>query len=614
MPGKSGSKNRSSCNLKSTRRMHAYEANSLSCALEAIRDGKLGLSAASRLHNIPKSTLRSRLHSKRPFCPASGGAEPALAPHQEKDIVLWLIARQAMGATVGWSELAEVVRTTANSSNKDAATSKAEHKNYSTFGDKLPTHGWLLRFKRRHSNVPVLRTKQESWFAPQHFSLKLMDEWIEKLYLCLQKNNVNLFDLFEHSQNERLFYLSSLNFVTEKSLKYTKQFEVIINSQTLSHCKLHQMLICYSAAGTYLRPVLSCDTGMDSLFVHNLMSSPVFDAIINEAGMNSVLFLSWLKLFIKHLKGSIARPVVLLLDRALASIGMEAFQLAEDSGVLLFCFPLHSECEQPGKFGVVSKIREALMNYDENTDAMQSKLLTKVEEVWQLHCTPENAIASFKETGLLPLRERYSEVLEQIAKPRQLEETSGLDRTTKTSADFIKGMEQALKVIEQKCVAKEYLPLYREFYSKGSIPNCDPVFNIWKTLNREIDNLKKSPTLPHLMPDTLIDDECIASALSCSGGTNPVPRISPADASRRETDAVCAPTRCSVPISDRYRREFNFDAMPALNLEQHALEIMEKYKSLTTNTVLEQLVIDDVTDFGGDSSVGNNNQNGAYNS
>ena len=544
-------------------RRHPYKAESLSLALLAIRLGKLSINEAAIKYHIPKSTLRSRIKSNKVLTVKNSGTLSVLSVAQEKVLSDWLHYRHALGAPVGWPELAS------NATMLLSATASSSV--------KQPTSGWLLRFKKRHPDVPILRTKRQYWYSPLHFSLQIMDDWLIKLQEHVHSyNSISLCELLK-SRCRSLFTLGSL--VINKST------DLVPSEKSGSSDILCTALCCFNSFGEYSTPFLIFN---QITFPTTSKHQTFFEIFRSQTdGKCEDAFNVWFQNFIRKVDElRIEKPILLLLDRSLARIGISCMKKALDNNVILFCFPLHSEDHQPPNIGVLKHLHSS--EQQGLNDAWLSTLVSK----WQKHATAANASLAYNKCGLVPLGQRYSKILVPITTPK-----SSLLLDTKVNKDVIKGMELSLQIVEEKCVEKQYLFLYKDFYVNGASPVNDPIYVVWKELKDGIREAKKSIAADNIVSD--ISKPYLP--VNSSSSTVNIPVCS-TDKRTTANSTVGVSTshvslRDAAPISDRYRREFNFDAMPALNLEQHALEIVEQYQASIGHVNLQQLVIED-EDFG----------------
>ncbi|XP_018025023.1 uncharacterized protein LOC108680654 [Hyalella azteca] len=575
-----------------------YLGVSLSNALHAVKTGKLSISQAAHQYGIPKSTLRSRLASNTSMVPSHGGTAPALSADVEKDLVDWLHARDRMGARVGWHELALAVEKLLEISPATCTSSLPSKSLHSS----LPSSGWLVRFKRRHPSAPMLKTKKEDWYPPNKFTDEVFLEWIRQLQShIIFKADISVCDLFTFEKANLIYTIGLLTFSLESS-RVSVSWE---NNKS----GFAQLLLCFDATGKIMKPTLLIN--QEQLLVWQELSTQdksVFDVLVHEEFFNSDVLCVMIEKIVALKSNS--EICLLLLDKSLAVADPTAMKLAQKSNVVLHCFPYHSLKKQPRYYGPLAKVKQIVDG--KIIDGLSaSEKFCLISNSWQQLNTESCASDSFNSCGLLPLNVEYIQALE-VSSGNSNKSLNATELERSVSSDLIKGMEIALNVIETRCLEPQYLPVYENFLMQNSSPKNDPMFNVWKELKCEISLYKnKSINEQALGSSTakIATDKSGDCLINEQGPIDDVHATKPELAAPKHCEAeepenlesnrepYSALLRDSVPISDRYKREFNFDTMPGLNLEQHALEIMGQYQAMTGSVDLQQLVIDADTDF-----------------
>lgn len=544
---------------KRGKKHRSYKTESLAIALLAIKLGKLDITKASLKYCIPRSTLRSRLQSK----PKTNYISLALSTSEESSLVAWLQYRNMIGSTVHWPELSQVVFEFL--SNASASTSAS--------AIKPPTTGWLQGFKRRHPDVPLRKSKRDGWYSPLEFSPYTMISWVKKMTEFLQFNAVlGSFSFGTGSKN--IFCLGRLSL--------DKSVYSFVETQTGKEY-FYNILFSFNSFGEYTKPALFCCEMPAKCHCHD-----IFD--VNLVNHETDSFNVWFPHFLIQIEElCVQRPILLLLDVKLAFVNMANFKLAKQNEVYIYCFPLHSEECQPPEVGILRNIRAELLHDDSINETTSYKNFTIFfEKLWHKYSTPELAIEGFEQCGIVPFASSPSQLIKVD------EAVLGCVNAIPYNSDVVKGMEISLKIIEKKCMDEMYLPLYKEFYNNGTAPINDSMYSVWKEMTENIKKAKQS-IIKSTEISTGSDVQYLGPVL-CSDSVFDIN-----DNIETDETSVNVPLTVnlgdSVPISDRYRREFNFDSMSALNLEQHSLEILEQYQASLDNTTLEQLEINLDTDF-----------------
>ena len=84
-------------------------------AIEAVKNDQ-GVTAAAKLHNVPKSTLHDRMYSRRGTKP---GSRPYLTAMEESKLTHFLVTTYNAGYGKAWAEVKMVAENTCQSREKE---------------------------------------------------------------------------------------------------------------------------------------------------------------------------------------------------------------------------------------------------------------------------------------------------------------------------------------------------------------------------------------------------------------------------------------------------------------------------------------------------------------
>lgn len=125
-----------------------YSADNVTKALQAIRNGT-PTAKASKMYNVPRTTLRNKIQGKAPETSCRVGPESVLGPEVEDRLAKWILEMSKMGFPV----------------NKDWLTYSVKHlldeqNSTSVFKNNLPGRKWFEGFLRRHSRISEKKSEQ----------------------------------------------------------------------------------------------------------------------------------------------------------------------------------------------------------------------------------------------------------------------------------------------------------------------------------------------------------------------------------------------------------------------------------------------------------------------
>lgn len=170
--------------------------------------------------------------------------------------------------------------------------------------------------------------------------------------------------------------------------------------------------VCFSAAGAYMPPLLVFPRKrMQKEFELGLPPGSVVK--LGDSGwMNSVIFMDWLKDFVKFSGATREKPVLLLLDgHASHTKSLDLINYARENGIILLCFPPH--CSHRLQPLDVAFMKPLSTFYEHETRAWLRNNPGKVITLFQMStlfggafinaATMKTAISAFKKTGIWPV-------------------------------------------------------------------------------------------------------------------------------------------------------------------------------------------------------------------
>lgn len=162
--------------------------------------------------------------------------------------------------------------------------------------------------------------------------------------------------------------------------------------------------------GTYVPPAL--------IFPRKNMKNELMDgapigsaAFTQENGyMNAEIFVKWLKHFVKYVKPSQEKKVLLLLDGHSSHKSLDALVYAKENGIIIFCFPPHcTHRVQPLDVSFYSPLvayyNQELTNWLKNHPGRvitHFQVGTLFNNAYIKSATIQNALKGFSATGIAP--------------------------------------------------------------------------------------------------------------------------------------------------------------------------------------------------------------------
>ena len=144
MSGKRKSTNTEDC---CEQKRFKYSEKSLLKAVGEIKEGKMSLNVASRVHNIPKGTLHNKVKNKVPMERKMGPAT-ILTNEEESNVEKWIIDKAKLGFPMHANDVKDSIQKVL-----------IECPRENPFTDNRPGNKWLSLFLRRHPEIVKRNTE-----------------------------------------------------------------------------------------------------------------------------------------------------------------------------------------------------------------------------------------------------------------------------------------------------------------------------------------------------------------------------------------------------------------------------------------------------------------------
>lgn len=311
---------------KSTR--HSWSEENMREAIMAVREKKMGWFLASKTFNVPSTTLRRRVNTtegwKKNYL---GGHKVTFNETLENEIVEHLrnLEIRFFGFTT------TDVR---NLAYQVAEAKKITHR--FSHVTKMAGWDWLKGFRDRNPIISLRTPESTSFARASAFNKEQIQKYFSQLSDVLEKHNFEANDIWNVDE-------SGFSTVPSKNTKiFATRGRKQVGILTSAERGQHFTVVCsMNAVGTYIPPaIIFPRKNMKNELMDNAPTAAV--GFAQENGwMNAEVFVKWLRHFVKFVKPSPEKPVLLLLDGHSSHKSLEVFTYAKESGIILFCFPPH---------------------------------------------------------------------------------------------------------------------------------------------------------------------------------------------------------------------------------------------------------------------------------
>lgn len=379
----------------------SWSEESMSNALEALRNGACGYLKAAKQFGVPKSTLERRFKEKNKYATGHSkllGSRRQTFPHElEQQLVEYVKNMESM--LFGLS-----TRSIRSLAYQLAIKNNLQH--YFNSEKKMAGWDWLRPFLQR--NKLSLRLPEATSAArARGFNREAVAAFFNILEPLQEKNAFPACRVFNVDETGITTVQGRPSKVV--AVKGRKQVGTLTSAE---RGELSTAVICMSASGAFIPPMIIIPrVRMKPQFMEG--SPPGTLTVTHKSGwMQIELFDKWFDHFLKHTQASKTNPVLLILDgHKTHTQNISIIDKARNNGVTILCLPPHcSHRMQPLDVSFMAPLSTFYTQEMEIWLRNHPGRCVTVSEVPQLFgkaylraSTPLNGINGFQKTGIFPV-------------------------------------------------------------------------------------------------------------------------------------------------------------------------------------------------------------------
>lgn len=379
----------------STSRAEWSEEN-LKKAIEALEKKQVGLREASRIYDIPLTTLKRRFTLKKTEKTGLGPTS-CLGPVNEKKIVAHIKKLQSRGFAP--------TRTMVRSMAFDLAEKLKIKHNFNT-RKRMAGYPWFELFIKRNPELSIRTTEGVSSARALSMNKKDVDQYFALLHDILVQHN--LLNKASHIFNVDETGLQLNN--RPDQVVAIKGSKNVVSVTSAEKGETITVVACCSAEGSFIPPTcIFKGKNKKQEYEEGMPSGSTVYMSQKSAYINNELFLKWLKE--QFVPRKPPGEVLLLLDGHTSHCNnLELLEYAAENNVILVCLPSHTtQFLQPldrGFFKSLKGYYYEACNFFIRTNP--GKRLNRLQfgnllnSAWQRAATIQNAQSSFRATGIVP--------------------------------------------------------------------------------------------------------------------------------------------------------------------------------------------------------------------
>jgi hypothetical protein len=382
---------------RKSNRATSYSRDLLLTVVADIQRGVITTTQASKLHNIPITTIRDRIKKRRGLKSLSLGRRTALSSEDEIRLANCIRTMEKWGFGLSRREVIEAVKIFVETNNIKTP-----------FKNNIPGEDWFLKFKSRH-NLSIKKPQ-----GLEYARKKMTDPFTVYGYFDILKSTLQELNLFDAPS--RIWNLDETSMALDPlKTKVVGQRGKACSRITSGPGRENMtVLFAASASGQKAPPlVIFKAKNLWNEWIPKTEIFPDMTYAASENGwMNSEIFFNYFKKsFLKTIGND--RPVLLIYDGHTTHLRTDLIELAIRENVTILKLPPHtSHLLQPLDLAVFKPMKDA---WDQKLITWQrhniGKKIPKVQfstlvaETWK-NLKVENIISGFRRGGIIPFNNR----------------------------------------------------------------------------------------------------------------------------------------------------------------------------------------------------------------
>ncbi|XP_054763394.2 uncharacterized protein LOC129269981 [Lytechinus pictus] len=376
----------------------SYTKQSLIDAVEAIKEGKMGLKKASKIYGISRTTLQKRVQGKISIDVFGGGRKTVLPKHVEDEMArcLGILASWGLGFTK--AALLDLVADYVKTCNIE-----------NPFTDGRPGIDWYKGFMDRHPSLSLRKQEQLRCSGAKLTEKETVDHWFELLGKTLKDLSLENkpFQIYTVDVNGLPLDPSKLKRIAEKGLENV--FQIIGSYSGGSEREKITVSGCGSASGHVLPPyVLYSGKNLNTEWTKDGVPNARYNTSHN-GWMEAVTLFDWFQnMFLPNIPQ--VRPVLLIFDGTASHITFPLVKLASENEITILPIPSSTtHYLNPLNVSVYGPVKTAwekiLLAYaTENLGRalVKDEFPRLVKDLWNEEMKPESLVSGFKSCGIMP--------------------------------------------------------------------------------------------------------------------------------------------------------------------------------------------------------------------
>lgn len=312
------------------KRQQKYSEDDVTSAVRAVKEG-MGYSAASKMFNVPRNTIRSRITHP----PKRIDVHQIFTDRQEKALSDRIFYLSDRGFPVTITDFRMIAHKFAMTLHRRKKLNRDIPRHWVKNG--TASYEWWLSFKKRHHNISLRVAEGLSSARAEAFCKARVSSFFSEAEALYEELDIHSHPMLIYNCDET--GLSSVPNGSCKVLarKGDKSVQKICVGERGT---LTTLLVCVNAVGDTLPPFVIFKGPCP-----NDDGSYIPDVSLNSSKSGYVdkdLFVKFLHHFQQHRQKVVGKKCLLILDGHHSHVSISALDFAEKNGIELLCLPPHS--------------------------------------------------------------------------------------------------------------------------------------------------------------------------------------------------------------------------------------------------------------------------------
>lgn len=460
------------------RPIHQYSEQALAAALKDVKENRRTIREASRLHNVPKTTILDRIHGRIKITTRKMGPPTVLTSEEEHQLCEWLKELARKGFPQKKNELLDTVEKILTA-----------QKRTTIFKDNRPGQKWYMNFLKRHPDL-ALREPEGLSKARAIITENQIRKWFDSLeeYLISIKQEGILKDprrVLNGDETAFSMCPKTGRVLAPKGWKNVYEVKKSGEKETLT------VLLVFSAAGETLHPMV--------VFPYVRMPASVVKSIPldwyigkTESGwMRCETFYEYIANGVDKwlTDNEVPRPVILFVDGHKSHLSYQLSQFCDEHGIILYSLPPNTtHIMQPADVSVFKPLKSEwkktvrhwqAMTENSNCTVNRNTFCPLLETTLSMPTLPETIRNGFKRCGLFPFDPNAVDYTKCISTEMAPNDEEQVEVPRNVPAEDIKVAISVLKKYEEVFTSRGIsLPSILEILEN---PTERPASSVWET-------------------------------------------------------------------------------------------------------------------------------------